>query len=94
MVVLCIIIGIAMGGHIAIHTVFTFRFNSICLIMIFKVDHLRQENNYTPCSSSFENTELTNCSTNELETLHVRRFPFNLVHRHIIFHFLDDDYQS
>ena len=45
MVVLCIIIGIAMGAHIAIHkeiTVFTFRFNSICLIMIFKVENVKK----------------------------------------------------
>ena len=36
-------------------------------------------------SSSFENTNLTNHSSNELETLYVSRFPSDLVHRHIIF---------
>ena len=35
-------------------------------------------------SSSFENTNLTNRSSNELEILHVSRFPSNLVHRHIV----------
>ena len=35
-------------------------------------------------SSSFENTNLTNHSSNELEILHVSRFPSDLVHRHII----------
>ena len=36
-------------------------------------------------SSSFENTNLTNHSSNELKFLHVSRFPSDLVHRHIIF---------
>ena len=35
-------------------------------------------------SSSFESTNLTNHSSNELEILHVSRFPSNLVNRHII----------
>ena len=35
-------------------------------------------------SSSFENTNLTNHSSNELEILHVSRFPSDVVHRHII----------
>ena len=34
---------------------------------------------------SFENTNLTSRSSNELEILHVSRFPSDLVHRHIIF---------
>ena len=33
-------------------------------------------------SSSFENTNLTNHNTNELEILHVSRFLSDLVHRH------------
>ena len=36
-------------------------------------------------SSSFENTNLANRSSNELEILHVSRFPSDLVHRHIVF---------
>ena len=36
-------------------------------------------------SSSFENTNLTNHSSNEFEILHVSRFPSDLVYRHIIF---------
>ena len=43
---------------------------------------------FTGYSSSFENTNLTNHSSNELEILHVSRFP---VHRRIIFF---KDYQS
>ena len=35
-------------------------------------------------SSSFENTNLTNHSSNELEILHVSRFPSDPVYRHII----------
>ena len=47
---------------------------------------VRQENIYLPCSSSSysENTDLTNYSTNELQMLHVNRFPSDLVHRHIL----------
>ena len=39
----------------------------------------------TDSSSSFENTNLTNPSSNELDILRVSRFPSDLVHRHIIF---------
>ena len=41
-------------------------------------------------SSSFENTNLTNHSSNVLEILHVSRFPSDLVHRHVMltFYFL------
>ena len=35
--------------------------------------------------SSFENMNLTNRTSNELETLQVSSFPSDLVHRHIIF---------
>ena len=35
-------------------------------------------------SSSFENTNLTNHTSNELEILHVSRFPSDLVYRHMI----------
>ena len=39
-----------------------------------------------PCfsSSSFENTKLTNHSTNNPEIMHVHRFSSDLVHRHIV----------
>ena len=36
-------------------------------------------------SSSFENTNLTNHSSNELEILYVSRFPSDLMHRHFYF---------
>ena len=35
-------------------------------------------------SASIENTNLTTHSSNELEILHVSRFPSDLVHRHIV----------
>ena len=39
---------------------------------------------FTDSSSSFENTNLTNHSSNELEILHVSRFLSDLVHMHML----------
>ena len=47
-------------------------------------------------SSSFENTNLTNHGSNELEIMCIHRFSSDLVHRHIIFLYIlkNDDYHS
>ena len=68
--------------------------------MIFTNSSSSSSSSLSDSSSSFENTNLTNHSSNELESLQVSRFPSDLVHKHIIYIFnpftseKNDDYPS